>query len=451
VGCEFECESGSVSLESEKSVHDAWAAIAVDIQKVMRTTSPKYSQVTGMESRPTVTRPCQEVQPTFERAAVERPRPRDYGLEADQSTRKTSLYPALAINEMEDVFKRVLKRLDKDGNGVVSLKEINQAIQDPSFKGKEAQLLCVLKKHYDDLRYASLPGFPDRGIGAGSLQKGISGDGMRRLHNLITQSEDGRDLKLVKDIELTIREAHNGVSGASRDLFADTRNPLSSIRPEAAMQGDLGNCYFVSALSALAASHPQAIRNMIKDNCDGTYTVRFPGAPGEPITVKAPTDAELGMYMRGSEHGTWPAVLEKAYGVYCNRHFWRRGPFSPLPRDVASEGSDGGAIRRSAGLGILTGASVDSDWLLVTREKTLHSKLTEAFAHGRPVVAGINRRLFPDEGLPDSHAYSVIGYHPETRTITLRNPWGGKNNGIFQMPLSEFKSKFSTIVYAQSR
>lgn len=40
-------------------------------------------------------------------------------------------------------------------------------------------------------------------------------------------------------------------------------------------QGALGDCYFLSALSSIVANNPQAIKEMMKDNGDGTVTVRF--------------------------------------------------------------------------------------------------------------------------------------------------------------------------------
>ena len=44
-------------------------------------------------------------------------------------------------------------------------------------------------------------------------------------------------------------------------------------------QGSLGDCYLISALGTLADSNPAAIQNMIINNGDGTYTVRFYTGP----------------------------------------------------------------------------------------------------------------------------------------------------------------------------
>ena len=45
-------------------------------------------------------------------------------------------------------------------------------------------------------------------------------------------------------------------------------------------QGDLGDCFLISALGSIADASPQAIRDMFIDNGDGTYTVRFFTASG---------------------------------------------------------------------------------------------------------------------------------------------------------------------------
>ena len=44
-------------------------------------------------------------------------------------------------------------------------------------------------------------------------------------------------------------------------------------------QGSMGDCYLISALGTLADSNPAAVENMIIDNGDGTFTVRFYTGP----------------------------------------------------------------------------------------------------------------------------------------------------------------------------
>lgn len=264
---------------------------------------------------------------------------------------------------------------------------------------------------------------------------------------------------------------HDGKSGdaAHRKLFGQAGDPVESVKPEAVLQGRVGNCYFMAAMASLAQTNPKAIVDMIKDNGEGTYTVTFPGAKDEPITVSAPTEYELSRFARSGPHGTWPAVLEKAYGAYCSKCVSRQSIFR-LGRAANSpqEATDGGSVR-NAGLEILTGRPIDR--LLVDTDD-IHTALMEAFRDGRPATAFINNELGAiigladnltnDAGIPCGHEYSLLSYDPEKKTLTIRNPWGqveprgrdgkprdGKDDGIFRMTLEEFQRNFTGVAIAR--
>src|SRR5262249_55330984 len=136
---------------------------------------------------------------------------------------------------------------------------------------------------------------------------------------------------------------------SNRNLFADQSQPLNSVKPEAVRQGAIGDCSLTSALGAVAAQSPETIQNMIKENENGSYTVTFPDAPNKPVTVEEPTDAELAHFAGGGEYGTWPAVIEKAYGKRMDDS-----------KTVAQDGIPEGSFL-STGLSALTGKDVDSD------------------------------------------------------------------------------------------
>ncbi|MBL9039566.1 MAG: hypothetical protein JNG84_13690, partial [Archangium sp.] len=61
--------------------------------------------------------------------------------------------------------------------------------------------------------------------------------------------------------------------------FAKARftSPLfkDGVSPGDVRQGALANCYFPGAIAAVAATNPEVIRDMVKDNGNGTYTVTF--------------------------------------------------------------------------------------------------------------------------------------------------------------------------------
>ncbi len=256
---------------------------------------------------------------------------------------------------------------------------------------------------------------------------------------------------------------------SARRLFGKPGEAVESVKPEAVIQGRIGNCYFMSAVASLAQVNGKAIVDMIKDNGDGTYTVTFPGAKDEPITVSAPTEDELSRFAAAGPHGTWPAVLEKAYGVYCSKSVSRQSPFQFGRASNSPQEATGGGSMRSAGLAILTGRDVERVSSSSTNE--VHAALRAAFKEGRPATAYIHNELgaqfgwadnlTDNAGIPCGHEYSVLNYNPETSTLTIRNPWGrgepagndgkprdGVNDGVFQMTLEEFKRNFTGLALA---
>ncbi|HEY9869700.1 MAG TPA: C2 family cysteine protease, partial [Candidatus Obscuribacterales bacterium] len=155
-----------------------------------------------------------------------------------------------------------------------------------------------------------------------------------------------------------------------------------------------------------------------------------------------------------------------AYGKYCNEHLLSRSPGHLLPGDDDYSGADGGSAR-AAGIRILTGKGVDDDLMMFTSEKELSKKLQMAMTAGRIVTAGIGKQLNSDNttsnGLPGGHEYSVIDYDPETKLVTLRNPWGegepkdangdpldGTDDGVFTMTLADFRKHFTVINYQEA-
>ncbi len=255
------------------------------------------------------------------------------------------------------------------------------------------------------------------------------------------------DAKIAMNIQGVMRrtnlEAQTGQT--SSDLFADG---LNSVRPDAIRQGGIGDCYFESALAAVAVANPKIIKDMIKENKDGSFTVTFPGANKEAITVSKPTEAELGLYNGGSSHGLWAAVLEKAYGQYRDNHAWI-GSYTP------QEASDGGG-RPEPVIELLTGK--DASWKSVSDQKSVARDLENAFKTGKAVTADIYRDPWDLIGLGKTetndkfykgHAYSITAFKPDGKgggVVTIRNPWGGEHgstSGTIDVPLDKFMKNFS--------
>ncbi|MCR5487296.1 MAG: hypothetical protein K6F35_07165 [Lachnospiraceae bacterium] len=137
------------------------------------------------------------------------------------------------------------------------------------------------------------------------------------------KNKKGADIKTqpnfrFKDAELRIR--FNFVQYRFRDE-ADT--PLFPHEPcmENVCQGLLGDCYAMAAMASLVERKPEAIKEMMKDNGNGTVTVRLYNTKREPvyITVKksVPVDPSIeddnkDYYARNC---LWIQMIEKAFAA----------------------------------------------------------------------------------------------------------------------------------------
>lgn len=351
-------------------------------------------------------------------------------------------------------------KLDANGDGFLTRDELEKAAGDTSLKADEKQAVERMKERLSDIEEASNDEWGDE-------NKGITKADLKEYWEDYRKKDD---TKLVERVWGDLHNSGKRLEAANTDCYA-TANPIDCIEPEAVKQGKIGDCYFMAGVASLAGSNPQAIKDMIKDNGNGTYTVTFPGAPDTPITVDKPTEAELSHYAQPGKYGNWPAILEKAYGKYCNEHWYRRGPKNLGGGDVDQDGADGGSLR-NAGLRILTGKGVDSDTMSLTSEAELKQKLSEAFKDGRPVVASINNELgslvgaadnkVDGLGIPAGHEYTVIGYDEKTGKVKIMNPWGhgepcdasgkpldGNDDGVFELTVADFKKYFSSVAYSE--
>ncbi len=99
------------------------------------------------------------------------------------------------------------------------------------------------------------------------------------------------------------------------------------IDPNDVAQGNLGNCYFAAGMMAVALTNPSLIRELIKDNGDGSYNVTLYTDEGKKVEIKVtpyfPTvvpgvPAYAGW---GDEQELWPMLLEKAYAQYKEGYY----------------------------------------------------------------------------------------------------------------------------------
>ena len=266
-----------------------------------------------------------------------------------------------------------------------------------------------------------------QGAPLGNLAAGSSA---AQLDDLIGKWFLGTDLPALTSSSLTY-------TMASGSLFPATPSHNDE------HQGGLGDCYFISALGAIADSNPAAIKNMFIDNGDGTYTVRFYGGTysyflggiiagftnntgtADYVTVNCalPTYsggtfayADSGSSASSQTNALWIPLAEKAYAEW---------------NQTGKEGRDG---QNSYG-------SIQSGWMTAVDAQVLGHNATDYFpsnatrtmmvnalAANQAVTIGTdtsnNSADTLSYGLVGSHAYAVIGYNAATGLFTLYNPWG---------------------------
>lgn len=219
-------------------------------------------------------------------------------------------------------------------------------------------------------------------------------------------------------------------------------------------QGQLGNCYMLASMASVARSQPELIRDAVRDNRDGTYTVRFfePNNFGSSSEVFVTVDGQ--MPQRGGANAyantadanqQWAPIIEKAYATrYGNQY-----------RNINA--GDAVGIRTS-GLNVdrVLGALTGRPYRLVSVEGTpseiLWNRLQSDLQDKRPLVADSWNDAARVNGSPvvARHAYSVMGAGVENgvRYVDLRNPWGqvGTPNGDrIRIPYTQFRTVYERI------
>jgi hypothetical protein len=267
---------------------------------------------------------------------------------------------------------------------------------------------------------------------------------------------------LIKDPALHKDELN--ADGSPKFVTKRFTGPLfgpSGPSPAEVQQGQLGDCYFPSAMAALAQNNAAALVNMIKDNKDGTYTVTFKEKDwgvGTYKDVKIKIDGDLyvrswGGPLYGATFGPdksektmklWFPLLEKAWATWKGSYnaIGNGGMSSDVFQAVLGKDGEDMSIKYA-----------DPDEMWKTIKNAIDGK--------QPVSAGTygesKDAMYTNTGVHSDHSYSVLGYVEEAgnlRKVTLRNPWGevepagnGPDDGVFNLPLNEFQKLYQTLMF----
>jgi len=253
---------------------------------------------------------------------------------------------------------------------------------------------------------------------------------------------------------------HDDKGGYSMTEF---KGPLftNGVSPLDVRQGALGDCFFPATMAAIAQARPDAIQNMVKDNGNGTYTVRFyqDGEKSKPKDVTV--DGKL--YVRSSgdplygesadtenspnKMEMWFPIVEKAYAVFKGQSYEAIGN-GGAPGELLSE---------------VFGKYGDDYDLPRANADKVFSQIKAAAAAKKPMAAVTfgdeKESMYTSTGVYADHTYSILGTTEKNgqKFVTLRNPWGesvpdgegdGHQDGIFNMPLADFMKLYESFSIA---
>lgn len=320
------------------------------------------------------------------------------------------------------------------------------------------------EKHVLDLLYHGISGMTRY---ADMLEESVCGT--LDVPPAAQETEDGRKIHRVnavgKNPALTGRVlAMRARNAGYQTNFLDKRfDPLfrSGPKPSDVMQGALGDCYFVASLASIAAQNPSLIRSAMKDNRDGTVTVRLFNEQREPVYVTVDKSVprmngndpyaqnnggslwvqimekafvQSGLHIRGGLAKAEAGTLQSKYGDIESGHEWEAismltgsdpGLFSEASRlvDTPKPGRDG-----------YSQAEIDFANMMKT-ELANGQLLTAAFGGSRKglfgtpldkkhaTVSGIDAK---EAGMYTLHGYSLLAVEEEDGKfyVTVRNPHG---------------------------
>jgi hypothetical protein len=255
--------------------------------------------------------------------------------------------------------------------------------------------------------------------------------------------------------------------------------------PSHVLQGALGDCYLMAAAASIAHTKPAYIKEMIRDNEDGTVSVRLhnvtqssnsyvmntgeyapQGFAATPMYIKVNKSVakKAGKELYAQDN-LWVIMLEKAYAASGLTGQLLQSASSGSYQNLAS-GNAGHAFE------VLLGQEATKPNVAVKQQAqgdaAIFNQMQQALTAGKAVAAG-TRQLRSDEaqsgtghsgneaisgGMVADHAYSVLSVRDDgqQKIIKVRNPWGKRDNtpndpdkGVFELTLTQFLNWFTSL------
>lgn len=190
----------------------------------------------------------------------------------------------------------------------------------------------------------------------------------------------------------------------------------------------IGDCCLCAVCASMAYLYPRFIKHIIKDNQDKTYTVTMYDPKGKQISVGVGGDyfvgnsGDLGALGGRNKEVTWATILEKAV-VKWHQVYKGTSNINGIGTEYVAAIFTGNG--ESYGFG--AGALVSDD---------LKRAVEVSLKQGRMVIGGFLRSDEPvDENWVSTsgHAFTFILPDDDSHLFKMRNPWGGKTDGVMKV------------------
>lgn len=333
----------------------------------------------------------------------------------------------------------VFEECDLNHDGVIQKKEIEDLVKKHYKSPLEAQIVALFSHCFEDICALHKEGWFSR-------KNGITINDLFLLENLISNkaidnlSYDHKKLKIVAQ---NILKRTDAIWKLNPRLYGSDQHPVTSIRAVAVRRGNVGNCYLLSCLAAVAHTKPKTIEKIISINADDSYRVTFPGKPDAPVRVSRPTIVELSLYGQLTRMGYWPCVIEKAFHLLKEEN------------DITTEIPQCLKLVSGAQIKAISLESSDLDPMVNDLDTWATNKQAM-------VVVSKNKNTEKGSGFYPLHPFTVMKVNQPLKRITLRDPYGPshraqkensnserprakKQDGIFSISIEELVKNFDSL------
>jgi hypothetical protein len=203
-------------------------------------------------------------------------------------------------------------------------------------------------------------------------------------------------------------------------------------------QGNVGDGYFLAALAETAYLDPGLIKNMIQENPNGTYSVRFEvNGAADYVTVNDELPVMLDGYQAANGSTlefanspyAWSLLIEKAYAQLVEQSDVTPGDVLGAHGDAYADLAGGD----SNGISVITGDSADFIGLASGESApalaSLASGLQSDLSAHLDVLFASSSLQNGIGNLVNNQMFEVLAVNVAGQSVLLQNPWNGSGLG----------------------